>query len=94
MKKRKSYRKYQKGAAQWPLLFCTYRWKGNNVAAEEPSPEPAEETPVLVAEALGVSRQAVAKWGNGASDPGTSNLIAPAKLLGISAKELLQGVDL
>lgn len=50
-------------------------------------------TQEFVAETLGVSRQAVSKWENGSSDPSTSNLIALAKLYGISAEELLRGVD-
>ena len=44
------------------------------------------------AEAVGVSRQAVSKWENGISDPSTSNLIALAKLYGLSAEELLEGL--
>lgn len=43
-------------------------------------------------EAVGVSRQAVSKWENGVSDPSTSNLIALAKLYGLSAEELLEGL--
>lgn len=39
-------------------------------------------TQEFVAEALGVSRQAVSKWESGASDPSTTNLIALAKLFG------------
>lgn len=46
----------------------------------------------FVAEALGVSRQAVSKWESGASDPSTANLLALAKLYGVSAAELLQNV--
>ncbi|MGL6174713.1 MAG: helix-turn-helix domain-containing protein [Cellulosilyticaceae bacterium] len=49
-------------------------------------------TQEFVAEAIGVSRQAVSKWENGTSDPSTSNLIALAKLFKISAEELLQEV--
>lgn len=49
-------------------------------------------TQEFVADALGVSRQAVSKWENGAVDPSTSNLLALAKLYGISAEELLQNV--
>ena len=49
-------------------------------------------TQEFVAEALGVSRQAVSKWENGAVDPSTSNLLALAKLYGISAEELLKSV--
>lgn len=49
-------------------------------------------TQEFVAEALGVSRQAVSKWENGIVDPSTSNLLALAKLYGISAEELLKNV--
>lgn len=50
-------------------------------------------TQEFVAERLGVSRQAVSKWENGTSDPSTSNLLALAKLYGVSAEELLRAVD-
>ena len=50
-------------------------------------------TQEFVAESLGVSRQAVSKWENGTSDPSTSNLIALAKLYGISADEILSKVN-
>lgn len=43
-----------------------------------------------VAESLGVSRQAVGKWESGASEPSTANLIALAKLYGVTVDELLQ----
>ena len=48
-------------------------------------------TQEFVAEAVGVSRQAVSKWESGASDPSTSNLMALAKLYGVPAADLLQG---
>lgn len=47
-------------------------------------------TQEFVAESLGVSRQAVSKWESGASDPSTSNLLALARLYGVSAEELLR----
>lgn len=47
-------------------------------------------TQEFVAEALGVSRQAVSKWESGASDPSTTNLIALAKLFGTTPEELLK----
>ena len=50
-------------------------------------------TQEFVAEHLGVSRQAVSKWENGTSDPSTSNLLALAKLYGISAEEFLKEVQ-
>ena len=54
--------------------------------------EECNMTQEFVAEAIGVSRQAVSKWENGASDPSTSNLIALAKLFKISAEEILNEV--
>ena len=50
-------------------------------------------TQEFVAEHLGVSRQAVSKWENGTSDPSTSNLLALAKLYGVSPEELLKEVQ-
>ena len=50
-------------------------------------------TQEFVAESLGVSRQAVSKWETGAADPSTSNLLALAKLFGVSAEELLRSVE-
>ncbi len=50
-------------------------------------------TQEFVAEALGVSRQAVSKWESGASDPSTTNLIALAKLLGVALEDLLREVE-
>ena len=50
-------------------------------------------TQEFVAEHLGVSRQAVSKWENGTSDPSTSNLLALAKLYGVSAEELLKSIS-
>ncbi|MCI7656467.1 helix-turn-helix domain-containing protein [Anaerotignum sp.] len=47
-------------------------------------------TQEFVAEALGVSRQAVSKWENGTTDPSTSNLMALAKLYGVTAEEILR----
>ena len=47
-------------------------------------------TQEFVAETIGVSRQAVSKWESGTSDPSTSNLLALAKLYGVSAEDLLR----
>lgn len=46
----------------------------------------------FVAESLGVSRQAVSRWESGASDPSTTNLMALAKLFGVTAEEILKEV--
>lgn len=50
-------------------------------------------TQEFVAQSLGVTRQAVSKWEQGLSDPSTSNLLALAKLFGVSAEELLRDVS-
>ena len=50
-------------------------------------------TQEFVAEAIGVSRQAVSKWESGISDPSTSNLIALAKLFNISADSLIKEIS-
>ena len=50
-------------------------------------------TQEFVAETLGVSRQAVSKWETGSSDPSTANLLALAKLYGVSAEELLKNIS-
>ena len=50
-------------------------------------------TQEFVAEAIGVSRQAVSKWESGAADPSTSNLLALAKLYGVAPEELLKSVE-
>ena len=49
-------------------------------------------TQSALADRLGVSVQAVSKWESGASDPSTSNLLALAKLYGVSAEDLLRSV--
>lgn len=49
-------------------------------------------TQELMAERLGVSRQAVSKWESGRSEPSTSNLLALADLFEVSPEELLREV--
>lgn len=50
-------------------------------------------TQLELAQKLNVTDKAVSKWERGTSDPNTSNLIALAKLYGISAEELLKSVE-
>lgn len=50
-------------------------------------------TQEFVAEAVGVSRQAVSKWENGSSDPSKSNLIKLSKLFKVSVDDLLEEVS-
>ena len=45
-----------------------------------------------LAKYVGVSTQAVSKWESGASDPSTTNLMALAKLFGVTAEEILKEV--
>ena len=47
----------------------------------------------VLASRLGVSRQAVSKWETGAADPSTANLLALAKLYGVSPEELLHNAQ-
>lgn len=54
--------------------------------------EECKMTQEFVAEALGVSRQAVSKWETGTSDPSTSNLLAIAKLYNIPIEDLIKEV--
>ncbi len=55
--------------------------------------ENSKMTQEFVAEAIGVSRQAVSKWENGTSDPSTSNLVSLAKLFKISAEDIIKEVQ-
>ena len=50
-------------------------------------------TQEFVAEAVGVSRQAVSKWESGLSCPSTSNLLTLAKLYGVSMEQLLRQAE-
>lgn len=49
-------------------------------------------TQEYVADQIGVSRQAVSKWEQGASEPNASNLLALSRLFGITVDELLKNV--
>jgi len=51
-------------------------------------------TQEFVAESVGVSRQAVSKWENGASEPSASNLCALAKLYQVSVEDLLRSIQI
>ena len=46
-----------------------------------------------LAERIGVTVKAVSRWETGASEPSTTNLLALAKLYGVSAGELLRDVE-
>ena len=49
-------------------------------------------TQEFVAEAMGVSRQAVSKWENGTADSSTSNLLKLARLYGGDPEELIRSI--
>ena len=55
--------------------------------------ERCKMTQELVAQKLGVSRQAVSKWEQGASEPSTTNLVKLARLYGVDPADLLREVD-
>lgn len=86
----KALRKYLRGGDNRPETVAVRKSLGEAIKAHRSRCSMTQE---LVAERLGVSRQAVSKWESGASDPSTSNLLALCKLFGVSAEELLREVD-
>lgn len=54
--------------------------------------ERCKMTQEFVAQHVGVSRQAVSKWEQGASEPSTTNLIKLAKLYDVDPAELLRSI--
>ena len=50
-------------------------------------------TQAQIADQLNVDKSSVSKWESGTADPSTSNLLALAKLFGVSAEELLKSVE-
>ena len=86
----KALRKYLRSAPVRKEKAATAKTLGEALRQERARCKMTQE---FVAESLGVSRQAVSKWESGASDPSTSNLLALAKLYGISADELLRCVE-
>ena len=85
----KALRKYLKSEPVRKETALVRRSLGEALKAHRTECKMTQE---FVAEHLGVSRQAVSKWENGTSDPSTSNLLALARLYGISAEELLKEV--
>ena len=86
----KALRKYLRSAPVRKEKAATAKTLGEALRQERARCKMTQE---FAAESLGVSRQAVSKWESGASDPSTSNLMALAKLYGISAEELLRCVE-
>lgn len=54
--------------------------------------ERCKMTQELVAEKIGVSRQAVSKWEQGKAEPSTTNLVKLARLYGVDPADLLREV--
>lgn len=80
------------------------KWKDIGTAKEPVKKNPLNEvlktyrihcnmTQEFIAGQAGVSRQAVSKWVQGFSEPSTSNLLAFAKVFGVSAADLLNKVE-
>ena len=86
----RALRKYLRGGEARREKAETRRTLGEVLKAHRMRCQMTQE---FVAEALGVSRQAVSKWETGTADPSTSNLLALAKLFGVSAEELLRSVE-
>lgn len=87
----KALKKYLKSESQRAETAVVRRSLGEALKEHRTQCKMTQE---FVAEHLGVSRQAVSKWESGTSDPSTSNLLALAKLYGISADELLREIQL
>ena len=86
----KALRKYLKSDSVRKETAVVRRSLGEALKAHRTDCKMTQE---FVAEHLGISRQAVSKWENGTSDPSTSNLLALAKLYGISAEDLLKEIQ-
>ena len=83
----RALRKYLRGGEARREKAETRRTLGEVLKAHRMRCQMTQE---FVAEALGVSRQAVSKWETGTADPSTSNLLALAKLFGVPAEALLR----
>ncbi|MDR0221747.1 MAG: helix-turn-helix domain-containing protein [Lachnospiraceae bacterium] len=83
----RAFLKYLKSNDVRKEKAATRKSLGETLAAHRTRCKMTQE---FVAESLGVSRQAVSKWENGTSDPSTSNLLAAAKLYGVSAEEFIE----
>lgn len=86
----KALKKYLNGGDSRPETAAVRKSLGETIKAHRMARNMTQE---FIAGELGVSRQAVSKWESGASEPSTSNLLALAKLFGVSPEELLRGVE-
>lgn len=86
----RALRKYIRSEPARSEAAAVKRSLGETIRARRTACKMTQE---FVAETVGVSRQAVSKWESGTSESSTSNLLALAKLFGISAEELLREVE-
>ena len=82
--------KYLRGGDRRPETAAIRRTLGETLREHRTRCNMTQE---FVAESLGVTRQAVSKWETGAAEPSTTNLLALANIYGVSADELLRGVE-
>ena len=83
----KALRKYTKSEAVRKEKAATAKTLGEVLKQRRVDCKMTQE---FVAETIGVSRQAVSKWESGAADPSTTNLMALAKLFGLSPEDLIK----
>ena len=83
----KALRKYTKSEAVRKEKAATAKTLGEVLKQRRVDCKMTQE---FVAETIGVSRQAVSKWESGAADPRTTNLMALAKLFGLSPEDLIK----
>ncbi|WP_455139200.1 helix-turn-helix domain-containing protein [Thermophilibacter sp.] len=79
----------QERASRDPETVAQRRSLGEVLRAHR---ERCHMTQELVAEKVGVSRQAVSKWEQGTSEPSTTNLVKLARLYGVDPADLLREV--
>ena len=79
----------QERAEKSPEVVAARRSLGEVLRAHR---ECCKMTQELVAEKIGVSRQAVSKWEQGTSEPSTTNLVKLARLYGVDPADLLREV--
>ena len=80
----------QEKAAKDPVAVATRRTLGEVLRSHR---EACHMTQEFVAQQVGVSRQAVSKWEQGASEPSTTNLIKLARVFNVDPADLLREVE-
>jgi len=86
----KALRKYLRGGDNRPETVAVRKSLGEAIKAHRSRCSMTQE---LVAERLGVSRQAVSKWESDAAYPETDKIVELCKLFALSADDLLLGAE-